>query len=128
MASAVSGSPVSSADPSDFQYVTTVSGAVRCVIGSDHVSCERSSAEGFPDAPPANGGGNMNIARVDADGSFEWGLANLGSPDDPPVTLTYDQTFHFNGWTVEPTFNGTRFTNDATNHGMSVNIDGADPF
>jgi hypothetical protein len=128
VASAIVVSPLSSADPSDYQYVQTVSGAVRCVLSSDHVSCERSSADGFPGAPPSESGGNMNIARIDADGSFEWGLANMGSPDGGPVTLAYDQPYQFNGWTVAPSFDGTRFTNDATGHGMFVSIDGVDPF
>jgi len=130
VASAIVASPVSFADPSDFQYVSTVSGAVRCVISADHVSCERSSAEGFPDAPPADSGtGNMNIARVDADGSFEWGLANIGSgPDGGPLMLQYDLPYQIKGWTVAPSSDGTRYTNDATGHGMFVSIDGVDPF
>jgi len=40
----------------------------------------------------------------------------------------YDQTYNSKGWTVEPSVNGTRFTNDATSHGVFVSIDGVDPF
>ena len=127
-ASAIVASPVSAADWSDYQYVSTVSGAVRCVLSSDHVSCERSGPGGFPGAPPTESGTNMNIARVDSDGSFGWGLANMGSGQDNLVTLQYDQPYQFKGWTVEPSSDGTRFTNDATKHGMFVNIDVVDPF
>ena len=128
VATAIVASPWASAEPSNFQYVTTVSGAVRCVLSSVHVSCERSAPGGFPDAPPTWSGMNMNIARVESDGSFGWGLANMGSGQDNLVTLQYDQPYQFKGWTVEPSSDGTRFTNDATKHGMFVNIDVVDPF
>jgi hypothetical protein len=39
------------------------------------------------------------------------------------ILLTYGQTFQVNGWTIQPSFDGTRFTNDATGHGMFVSID-----
>jgi hypothetical protein len=32
------------------------------------------------------------------------------------------------GWSVAPSFNGTRFTNDGNGHGKFVSIDGVDPF
>jgi hypothetical protein len=130
VAAAIVASPVSSADPPKFQYVTTVSGAVRCVLSVNHVSCERSAPGGFPDAPPSEtGSGNMNVARLDADGSFSWGLANMGAgPDGGPLTLEYDQPYHIKGWSVAPSFDGTRFTNDGTGHGMFVSIDGVDHF
>jgi hypothetical protein len=121
VAATLAASPIAVADPSDFQQVETKSGAVRCVISSDHVSCERSGG-------PFPGSGNMNIARVEADGSFDWGLANMGSPDGGPMTLEYDQPYNINGWSIAPSFNGTRFTNDGTGHGMFVSIDGVDPF
>ena len=129
VASAISASPFSSAEPSDYQYVETKSGAVQCIISASHVSCDGPAPGGFPDAPPnESGSGNMNIAKVEADGSFSWGLANIGYPDGGPVTLEYDQPYNFKGWSVAPSFNGTRFTNDGTGHGMFVSIDGVDPF
>lgn len=39
------------------------------------------------------------------------------------VTLTYGQTYHFLGWTVLPSSDGTRFTNDGTGHGMFVSVE-----
>lgn len=127
VASAIGGAPFASADWSDFQYVSTVSGVVRCVISSVHVSCEHSG--GFPGAPSTeSGGGKMNIARVESDGSFGWGLANMGSGQDNVVTLQYDTPYQFKGWSVAPSSEGTRFTNDATGHGMFVSKDVVDPF
>jgi hypothetical protein len=117
------------ADPNDFQYVTTVSGAVRCVISADHVGCERTSINGFPGAPRSQSGpGNFNVAGVDADGTFNYGEGNIGGVDSGEVTLTYDRIFPIKGWTVAPSINGTRFTNDATGRGMFVSVAGVKPF
>lgn len=121
--------PPASADPSDFQYVTTESGAVRCVLDATHVGCERTSIDGFPGAPKsASGPGNFNIAGVDADGTFAFGEGNIGGVDSDEVTLTYGQIFRLKGWTVLPAFDGTRFTNDATGRGMFVSIQRVTPF
>ena len=126
---AVLVAPVASADPSDFQYVRTQTGAVRCVISAPHVGCERSSAYGFPGAPKSqSGAGNWNIASIDDNGTFAWGEGNIGGIDADEVTLVYGQTYHIKGWTVLPAFDGTRFTNDASGHGAFVSIDRVTPF
>jgi hypothetical protein len=129
VALAVVIAPAALADPSDFQYVRTETGAVRCVISTAHIGCERSGANGFPGAPKSqSGSGNWNIAGVDASGPFNWGEGNIGDVESSEVTLTYGQTFSFKGWTVLPSFDGTRFTNDASGHGMFVNIDRVESF
>jgi hypothetical protein len=129
IAVAVLPAPVASADPSDFQYVRTETAAVRCVMSAAHVACERASIDGFPGAPKSQSGpGNWNVAGVDAGGAFEWGEGNIGGVDAGEVTLTYGQSYHFKGWTVDPSFDGTRFTNDASGHGMFVSIDRVSPF
>lgn len=121
--------PPVSADPNDFQYVTTVSGSVRCVLNETHVGCERTSIDGFPGAPKsASGPGNFNVAGVDSSGAFNFGEGNIGGVDAGEITLTYGQTFRIKGWTVLPGFDGTRFTSDATGHGMFVSIDRVTPF
>jgi hypothetical protein len=118
--------PSAHAEPS--QYVRTESGKVRCVISADNAACERSSADGFPDAPPGQLGGHQNIAQVDANGAFSWVEGNIGIGDDQDVVLAYGQTYRFNGWTIVSTFDGTRLTNDGTGHGMFVAIDGVSSF
>lgn len=129
LALAVPLAPSASADPSDFQYVRTQSGAMRCVISAAHVGCERTSIDGFPGAPKSQSGpGNWNIAGVDADGVFDWGEGNIGGVDAGEVTLTYGQAYHFKGWLVSPAFDGTRFTNDVSGHGMFVSIGRVSPF
>lgn len=128
-ATAVATTPPAAAGPEDYQYVRTVSGAVRCVISADHVGCERSSIDGFPGAPRSQSGpGNFNVAGVDADGTFNYGEGNIGDVDSGEVVLTYDRIFPIKGWTVVPSFHGTRFTNDATGRGMFVSIGGVTPF
>jgi hypothetical protein len=98
------------------------------VISAPHVACERSSAYGFPGAPTSqSGAGNWNIAGIDANGTFAWGEGNIGGVDAGEVTLVYGQTFHIKGWTVLPAFDGTRFTNDASGHGMFVSIGRVSP-
>lgn len=129
MASAIAAASSVSAAPLEYQYVRTVSGAVRCVISADHVGCERTSIDGFPGAPRSQSGpGNFNIAGVDADGTFNFGEGNIGGVDSHEVVLAYDQTYQINGWTVSPSFGGTRFTNDGSGRGMFVSIDGVNPF
>jgi hypothetical protein len=129
IALAVLIAPSASADPNDYQYVRTETGAVRCVISAPHVGCERTSADGFPGAPKSQSGpGNWNIAGIDAGGAFNWGEGNIGGVDADEVTLAYGQTYHFKGWTVAPSFDGTRFTSDASGHGVFVSIDRVSPF
>ena len=48
--------------------------------------------------------------------------------DAGEVTLVYGQTYHIKGWTVLPAFDGTRFTNDASGHGVFVSIGRVSPF
>jgi hypothetical protein len=117
------------ASGAEYTYVRTVSGAVRCVISSEHVGCERVSADGFPGAPPSQSGyGNLNVAGVEADGTFDYSEGNIGTPDEGDMVLDYGRTVAINGWTVVPSFDGTHFTNDSTGRGMFVSIDGVTPF
>ena len=124
---AVVTAPLASA--AEYEYVRTVSGAVRCVVSADHVGCERASIDGFPGAPPSQSGpGNFNIAGVDADGTFNYGEGNIGGVDSGEVVLDYGRAVEINGWTIVGSFDGTHFTNDATGRGMFVSIDGVTPF
>ena len=117
----------------DSQPVRTQSGKVRCLVSAndvDHgggplVVCEYNDG-GFPQAPASSPGNHPNLAVIRGNGAFNWNTGNIGG--DPSalasdVVLTYGQTFQFKGWTVTPTFDGTRFTDDASGHGMFVSID-----
>ncbi|MGO8851261.1 MAG: hypothetical protein ACLP75_28485 [Mycobacterium sp.] len=97
---------------------------------------------GFPQAPislpesqcrnPCPGGIHFDIAEVTASGAFRWMDGNIGGAGEPYVqtdtTLNYGQTYHILGWTILPSSDGTRFTNDGTGHGMFVSIENVAPF
>ena len=108
--------------PSDegYVYIETKSGLTRCQISTDSVGCE-SQFTNSPeiDGVPANG------VEVTADGTMRWILGNLGAI--PTTTIDY-ATYHAVGWTIDASSSGTRFTNDATGHGMSVSTEGTQVF
>jgi hypothetical protein len=121
--------PSAFADPNDYQYVRTESGKVRCVISAAHVACERTSADGFPDAPAGQYGGHWHDAGLDADGNFNWSDGNIGGgAENQDLVLTYGDTYRIKGWTILPSFDGTRLTNDVSGHGMFVSIDGVSSY
>jgi hypothetical protein len=122
--------------------VTTESGKTRCEVGSDVVVCQYSA--GFPQAPvdpPINcppppgvfvrctSGIHWHLAAVTSAGAFRWNEGNIpGTHFANDVVLNYNQTYAAQGWTIVPTEDGTRFTNDSTGHGMFVNIDNVSSF
>ncbi|PJE24688.1 MAG: hypothetical protein CK431_04825 [Mycobacterium sp.] len=128
--------PSASADPgAGRQYVRTQSGAVRCIVisaelnnGDSMVTCEH--GPGFAQAPVGPYGEHFDEAVIRASGAFSWNNANLGGGGTPQndMVLNYGQTYHVLGWTIVPTSDGTRFTNDGTGHGMFVSIDNVKSF
>jgi hypothetical protein len=73
----------------------------------------------------------MNLAVVRANGAFNWDIGNIAGSREATandIVLTNGQAFHVNGWTILPSFEGTRFTNDSTDHGMFVSIDNVSSF
>jgi hypothetical protein len=138
---------MASADPTrgNFVNVQTPSPPMRCEVGSDddsgvpgvpgmgpNVVCQTA---GFPQSPmnPAPYPGwpgdplvlHQDQAIITASGQFTWRTANLGMapPSQPDIVVVNEQTYHFVGWTVAPTGEGTTFTNDATGHGMFIASD-----
>jgi hypothetical protein len=131
-------------NPTDGQhvYVRTESGSTRCVVGADRVDCQY--LQGFPQAPveaPSNcppppgtflncvSGIHLDIAGDTPAGAFQWNDGNL--PADAFVhysVLNYGQTYGALGWTILPSSDGTRFTNDSTGHGMFVSIQNVNSF
>lgn len=133
--------PSAGADPSPghFVNVRTPSPPMRCEVGSDdgdgagpNVVCQTA---GFPqapmDPPPYPGWpGDPSVLHQDqaiiaAAGQFTWRTANLGMapPGQPDVVLMDGQTYHFQGWAIVVSSDGTTFTNDATGHGMVIDGD-----
>lgn len=121
------------------QDVKTVSGRVQCYVTAtgegtgNHVPtviCEASSEKdaGFLQAPMTDNGRHYHAAVTDASGNFSFqDGGNLGDLRDA-VVLNYGQTYHFQGWTIIASAQGTRFTNDQTGHGMFVSIENTYPF
>ncbi len=68
---------------------------------------------------------HQDQAIITASGQFSWRTANLGlaPPGQPDTTMVDGQTYDLQGWTVAPTSNGVKFTNDATGHGMKIGSD-----
>lgn len=128
--------PVAAAEPDTSDYVRTQSGRVRCIVtsadtghsGGPAVICE-TSGKGFAQAPPVDFGLRMHNAVVDGAGDFSWADGNIGAGEiENDIVLTYGRTYHLHGWTIAPDSSGTRFTNDATGHGMFVSVENVDPF
>jgi hypothetical protein len=138
---AVTFASPSSADPTSghFVDVITPTPSMRCEVGSDdsdgvgpNIVCQTA---GFPQAPmdlapPPGWRGDPLVfhqdqAIITAAGQFSWRTANLGMapPGQPDVTMAEGTTYHFEGWTIVPTGDGTTFTNDTTSHGMSIDRD-----
>ena len=123
-----SSSPAATAPPTaealppqdGYVFVTTKSGQTRCQVSTTDVGCEAP----FTNAPAVDGA-PANGVRMTAGGQLKWILGNLG--DIPVVTMDY-RTYSAVGWTIVASEDGTRFTNDATRHGMLVAIQGVEAF
>ncbi|MHC9291261.1 hypothetical protein ACRCUN_02280 [Mycobacterium sp. LTG2003] len=108
-------------EPQDgYVFIETKSGKTRCQLSTQDIGCE-SDFSNAPDIDglPANG------VELSADGKMRWVLGNLGAI--PAVTLDY-RTYSALGWTIEASSDGTRFTNDASGHGMVVAVEGVKSF
>jgi hypothetical protein len=75
---------------------------------------------------------HSDLAEVTASGAFDWKDGNIGGVGSDwaqtDTTLDYGQTYHISGWTVLPSSDGTRFTNDGTGHGMFVSVENVSSF
>lgn len=132
------------------QYVRTESGRVHCMVtandqghgGGPAAVCDASGpgSTGFLQAPismpesqcrysPCPGGLHWGLAVVTAAGAFRWAQGNIAAGSGVQYsTLNYGQTYDMEGWTIVPTQDGTRFTNDGTGHGMFVSIENVSSF
>jgi hypothetical protein len=107
-------------DQSGYVFIETKSGQTRCQINQDSVGCEAAFT-----SSPMKEGEHANGVRIDASGSVQWILGNLGAI--PTVTIDY-KTYNAQGWTIVATTSGTRFTNGQTGHGMFVSVEKVNTF
>ena len=107
-------------DENGYVFIETKSGLTRCQINKDSVGCEAPFTNS-----PLQDGEHANGVSISSGGSVQWVLGNLGAI--PTVTIDY-KTYAAQGWTINATTDGTRFTNDHTGHGMFVSIDKVNTF
>lgn len=108
------------ANESGLVFIETKSGKTRCQLTTASVACESDFANA-----PMKDGFKANGVSVNGSGTLTWVVGNLG--DIPVVKLDY-QTYSANGWTIDATSDGTRFSNDGTGHGMQVATQGVQAF
>lgn len=107
-------------DDSGYVFIQTKSGQTRCQLNEESVGCEAP----FTNSPMQDGE-RANGVNLSPDGSLRWIVGNLG--DIPAVTIDY-RSYTAVGWTIDATTDGTRFTNQRTQHGMFVSIEKVDSF
>ena len=107
-------------DKSGYVFIETKSGLTRCQINKETVGCEAPFTNS-----PLQDGEHANGVSVTSGGAVQWVLGNLGAI--PTVTIDY-KTYAAQGWTINATAEGTRFTNDHTGHGMFVSIEKVNTF
>jgi hypothetical protein len=109
-----------SPDQNGYVFIETKSGTTRCQINKDTVGCEAPFTNS-----PLQDGEHANGVSITSGGSVQWVLGNLGAI--PTVTIDY-KTYGAQGWTINASEAGTRFSNDHTGHGMFVSIDKVNTF
>ena len=107
-------------DQNGYVFIETKSGMTRCQINKETVGCKAPFTNS-----PLQDGEHANGVSISSGGSVQWVLGNLGAI--PTVTIDY-KTYAAQGWTINATAEGTRFTNDRTRHGMFVSIDKVNTF
>jgi len=107
-------------DQNGYVFIETKSGMTRCQINKETVGCEAPFTNS-----PLQDGEHANGVSISSGGSVQWVLGNLGAI--PTVTIDY-KTYAAQGWTINATAEGTRFTNDRTRHGMFGSIDKVNTF
>ncbi|CAM3961313.1 hypothetical protein TSST111916_15930 [Tsukamurella strandjordii] len=105
-----------------FTFMQTKSGKARCRVSTTGAGCQ---LEFDKPGPKTESGDRANGVNVGRDGTLTYVLGDIGVAN--PATLEY-ATYTARGWTIEASFEGTRFTNNGTGHGMFVSTGGARAF
>ncbi|CAJ1578300.1 hypothetical protein [[Mycobacterium] wendilense] len=114
--------PVDLAAPRGTTFVGTQSGRTSCQLTAGSVAC----LVDFVVDTPRRYGAPANGAQISINGDFEWILGDAGQQQ--LERLAYGVTYRALGWTIKPTSEGTTFINDTTGHGMTVSVEGVQPF
>jgi hypothetical protein len=103
-------------------WIKTKSGRTSCQVIPAQVGC---SAD-FETAPDTECCGKASGVIIKPDGKTEWVTGNM--PNSADWTVLDYGTYHANGWTIDATAAGTKFTNDATGHGATVAVESVTSF
>ncbi|ORJ61151.1 hypothetical protein [Mycobacterium simiae] len=107
-------------DQNGYVFIETKSGMTRCQINKDSVGCEAPFTNS-----PLQDGEHANGVHITSGGAVQWILGNLGAI--PTVTIDY-KTYDAQGWTIDASEAGTKFTNSRTGHGMFVSVEKVNTF
>jgi hypothetical protein len=120
------------------QLVSVMSGSLRCLVSADDVSrgggpmvvCQRSDGQAMGRSPFAASKFNEQLPLVvmRGTGEFHWAKDTIALPPGQGIDIGSGQTYQLNGWTIQPDPQRTRFTYDATGHGMLINAEDARSF
>lgn len=103
-------------------WVGTRSGRTFCQVTAGSVVC----LVDFAVPTPMRYGAPANGVSISITGDFEWTVGDRG--EQPVDTLDYGTVYRAMGWTIRPTSEDTTFINDTSGHGMTVSVEGVQPF
>lgn len=118
----------------DGDQLVLTQGTVQCWVSANNVPfgggpmlvCEQTTGGRWGASPYAESpyNENLTLAVERGTGEFHWDkgtIASRGGPTGQGMTLSTGQTYHINGWTIQPDDHRTRFTSDVTGHGILLN-------
>lgn len=124
--------PAAAADAG--QLVVFDAGKVQCLVSADDVkrgggpmvACQRADGEPWGRSPweTSKFNNRLNVVVVRGTGELYWDKGAVPAPNEATsgsVVVDAGQTYRVNGWTVQNEGLRTRFTYDATKHGILIN-------
>lgn len=118
------------------QLVVVDGGSVRCLVSADDVKrgggpmvvCQRVDGQPWGQAPweTSKFNNRLNLAVVRGTGEMYWERGVVPAANDATggdTVVGGGQTYHANGWTIQDEGLRTRFTYDATGHGVFIDAE-----
>lgn len=105
-----------------YTFMETKTGKTRCRVSETGAGCQLAFDK---PGPKTASGDTANGVNVGSDGVLTYVLGDIGVANPAPMDYA---TYTARGWTIEASEAGTRFTNQATGHGMFVSTGGATSF
>ncbi len=123
--------PQAAADDGQLVTFQGSDGTLNCLVSADNVPrgggpmvvCQRADGAGFGPAPfsAEKIGQSLNLAVERGTGEFNWDKGSIAGPGTTGMVLSSGQTYHIDGWTIQPDDLRVRFTYDNSRHGMLIN-------